>query len=74
MGMSNHSAEGRNPSVENSRSEGNPTSIPVISASENLIVEESTGKKKRGLPKASTGGSAGSKGLFVELEVPLAGF
>jgi len=69
MDLSNRSAEGGNPSVGKSRDAENLTTISVIS--ENCVVEDLTDKKKGSGPKASTGGSAGSKGLFVELESPL---
>jgi hypothetical protein len=73
MDMNNHSAEGSKSSLNDSRDEGNATSIVPIFQCGIPLVEELPGKKKYCLPSASNGGSAGSKGLFVELETPSAG-
>jgi len=71
MDLSNHSPEGGNPSVGKSRDAGDVTSISILSENEHCVVEDVADKKKGSGPKASTGGSAGSKGLFVALEPPL---
>ena len=73
MDMNNHSAEGSKLSMNNSKDEENATSIIPIAQGGIFLVKELSGKKKYCLPNASNGGSAGSKGLFVELETPSAG-